>query len=265
MELAPGIVLQRRTGFPGDLPDWVGWDDHHDRLVVAEAKGSHDRGNWNGMTPPPPIRTALDQLERVEIVDATGPIHFKTWAVACRWGTVANGVVPTIVTCDPDHRGRMLKLEEARKLRAEMRARWVADLLEGVGRRDLAAMARDGEMNVADDPTGRELTLIPGRSGYGALAIEAGGVVPLTGVDRAGRSRVLLDMAGELGRETALVLVDRSAAESAIMRQNADAIGAEGDAETEVDLPSLDEITVDGVTFRTAVEDIGFADDKTEM
>jgi hypothetical protein len=265
MELAPGLFLQRRAGFPGDLPDWVGWDDHHDRLVVAEAKGSHDRGKWNGMMPPPPIRTALDQLERVEIVDATGPIHFKTWAVACRWGTVANGVTPTVVTCDPDRRGRMLEPSEARKLRAEMRARWFADLLEGVGRRDIAAMARGGDMNLTDDPTGRELTLIPGRSGYGALAIEAGGVVPLTGVDRAGRSRVLLDMAGELGRETALVLVDRSAAEGAIMRQDADGIDTEAAPETGVDLPSLDEITVDGVTFRTSVEDIGFADDQIEI
>jgi len=169
------------------------------------------------------------------------------------------------VTCDPDRRGRMLEPREARKLRAEMRARWFADLLEGVGRRDIAAMARGSDMNLTDDPPGRELTLIPGRSGYGALAIEAGGVVPLTGVDRAGRSRVLLDMAGELGRETALVLVDRSAAEGAIMRQDANGIDTESAPETGVDLPSLDEITVDGVTFRTSVEDIGFVDDQIEI
>lgn len=260
MELAPGVILQRRVGFTGDLPDWVGWDDHHGRLVVAEAKGSHDRGNWNG-APPPPIRTALEQLERVEIVDSGGAIHFKTWAVACRWGTVANAVTPTIVTCDPDRRGRMLDPAEARKIRAEMRARWVADLLESVGRRDIAAMARGGDLNATDDPTGQQLTLASGRSGYGALAIEGGGIVPLTGVDRLGRSRVLLDMAGELGRETALVLIDRIAAEGAIMRVDAD----KADTETAVELPSFDEITVDGVTFRTSVEDIGFADDEVEI
>lgn len=261
MELVPGVILRRRAGHAGDLPDWVGWDDIHDCFVVAEAKGSHDRGNWNGVAPPPPIRTALEQLGRVEIVDTAGPIHFKTWAVACRWGTVANTVTPTIVTCDPDHRGRMLEPAEARKLRAEVRARWVADLLEGVGRADIAAMARDGDLNVFGDPTGRELTLIPGRSGFGALAIEAGGIVPLIGTDRADRSRVLLDLAGELGRETALVLVERTAAEGAIMRSDAD----KADTETGVELPSLDEITVDDVTFRASVEDIGFADDKVEI
>ncbi len=259
MELAPGVTLRRRSGLPGDLPDWVGWDDAHDCFVVAEAKGSHDRGNWNG-APPPPIRTALDQLDRVEIVDASGPIHFKKWAVACRWGTVANGVAPTIVTCDPDRKGRILEPAEARGMRAEMRAQWVADLLIGVGRDDIAAIARGGAISVSEDPTGRELTLIPGRVGYGALAIEAGGVIPLIGSERRGRSRVVLDIADELGRETALVLIDRSTAEGAIMRLDAE----EGDLPSGVEFPTLDQITVDGVTFRTSVEDIGFTDEAEE-
>lgn len=57
----------------------------------------------------------------------------------------------------------MLEPAEARKFRAEIRARWVADLLEGVGRADIAAMARGGDLNVTGDPTERELTLIPDR------------------------------------------------------------------------------------------------------
>ena len=36
-------------------------------------------------------------------------------------------------------------------------------------------------------------------------------------------------------------------------------------AETGIDRPSLDEITVDGVTFRTSVEDIDFTDDIVEI
>ena len=255
MELSPGIFLQRRLGFPGDLPDWVGWDDLHNCLVVAEAKGSHDRGNWNGMLPAP-IRTALDQLDRVEIVDAAGPLYFKKWAVGCRWGTVANAKAPTIVTCDPPREGRVLEPAEARQVRAETRARWVADLLEAVGRGDIASFARSGNLNISGDVTGRELTVIPGRSGYGVLAIEAGGMIPLIGGDRFTRSRVLIDTASDLGRATALVLIDRAAAEGAIMRADTD----KGDIEKPAEFGSLEELTVDGVTFRTLVNDISFVD-----
>jgi hypothetical protein len=259
LELAPGIILRRRAGYPGDLPDWVGWADHHSCLVVAEAKGSHDRGNWIGNRPPP-IRTALQQLERVEIVDAHGPIYFKSWAVACRWGTVANAAAPTIITCDPGHEGRILVDDEARSVRAEMRARWLADLLDGIGRPDVAAQARDLAISPTSDATGRDLTLIPGHVGFGALAIEAGGLIPLVGADRMSRARALIDTARGLKRETALVLVDRAAAEKAILRGD-DAVD---DGETSLDFGDHEEITVDGVTFRTDVEDIAFDDGALE-
>lgn len=259
MELAPGIILRRRLGYPGDLPDWVGWDDHHNCFVVAEAKGSHDRGNWSN-TLPPPIRTALDQLDRVEIVDPAGPIYFKKWAVGCRWGTVANAKTPTIVTCDPPREGRVLEPAEAWNVRAEVRARWVADLLEAVGRGDIATLARSGDLNLAGDGTGRDLTVIPGRAGYGALAIEAGGMIPLIGGDLVTRSRVLIETASDLGRETALVLIDRAAAEGAIMRVDTD----KEDVEKPAEFAYFEEITVDGVTFRTSVSDITFVDGADE-
>jgi hypothetical protein len=187
LELAPGIQLRRRAGYDGDLPDWVGWDDHHGCIVVAEAKGSNARGNWHSINPPP-IRTALAQLERVEIVDTFGsPVHFKTWAVACRWGTMANGIEPTIITCDPDTNGRALEPEEARQVRSEMQARWNADLLEGLGRPDVAQAARMANLDAGTVDLARDLTEIPGKKGYGALAIEAGGVIPLVGARRAAR------------------------------------------------------------------------------
>lgn len=85
-------------------------------------------------------------------------------------------------------------------------------------------------------------------------------MAPLIGADGADRSRVLLDL-GRIGTRDRLGLVDRTAAESATMRVDADEV----DAETGVELPSLDEITVDDVTFRASVDDIGFANGKVEI
>lgn len=252
IEVAPGIRLQRRPGNGGDLPDWVGWDDANDCLVVAEAKGSYDIGNWHSTQPSPP-RRALKQLEGVEIVDVTGPVQFKTWAVACRWGTIANAVTPTIICCDPNREGRALNTQEVDALRKESRARWIADLLQGIGRPDIATVVRLPELASESPASSRDLTLIPGRLGYGALAIEAGGILPLIGADRAGRARNIIEIARGLQRETALVLVAKDAAEGAILRAGP----ARQPVEEEKMTGEKGEITVDGVTFRTIVDDIG--------
>jgi hypothetical protein len=264
LELAPGVHLRRRTGQVGDLPDWVGWDDFHCCWVVAEAKGSHDRSNWIDGNPPP-LRTALLQLDRVEIVDASGPIAFKTWAVACRWGTELNGLAPVIITCDPDGRGRQLEEWEVAKHREEARARWVADLLDGLGRPEIATAARYGDI-APSIATEVDLVLVPGRSGYAALAIETGGIIPLVGPGRAGRAASIIETAQLLKRATALVLLDRGTVESAVLRVGPADILDDGSvqrwwsrtSETKLAVPDRPELNVDGVTFRTMVDDIQF-------
>lgn len=265
LELCPGVHLRRRTGHSGDLPDWVGWDDFHGCWVVAEAKGSHDRGDWVDGDPPP-LQRALAQLDRVEIVDAAGPIAFKTWAVACRWGTEANGLSPVIVTCDPVGDGRRLEEWEVAKHREEARARWVADLLEGLGRPEVAAAVRGSAVGMAPSMED-DLALISGRSGYAALAIEMGGIIPLTGFGRAARAASIIDTAAQLKRATALVLLDRSMAESALVRGGSNDVMEDESGQPWRKRPHMDmpkppeaELTVDGVTFRTAVDDIGFPD-----
>lgn len=290
LELAPGVHLCRRPGHLGDLPDWVGWDDFNDCWVVAEAKGSHDQGDWLTVIPPP-IKTALKQLARVQIVDASGPIAFKRWAVACRWGTEANLLPPMIITCDPDDDGRQLEEWEVSKVREESRARWVADLLDGLGRPDIAAVVRSSDLDGAS-ATEDNLVAIPKRSGYAALAIEAGGLIPLIGPDRGERAAALLETARILKRGTAIVMLDRSAVESAIMRTGPDdrldanlkrawwadghvpapvppdlVEGVTGPVRTRAvpppDVPKPTDLTVDGLTFRTEVDDIGFLEVET--
>jgi hypothetical protein len=245
LELAPGVHLRRRAGCAGDLPDWVGWDDINQCIVVAEAKGSHDRGSWCS-TSPAPLRTALAQLDRVEIVDSLGTIHFKTWAVACRWGTVENRSVPTIITCDPEAKGRFLEPDEAQWLREEIRARWTADLLEGLGRPDVANSVRAKDQGIDMQGLGVDLVMIPGRKGYGALAVDTGGITPLVGAARGAQARALIETARGLKRHAALILLDVHEAECAMRRVRWDWTDAP-QLEAVSEVPG--DVTVDGVTF----------------
>ena len=91
----------------GFLADWIGWDS--DGLVIAEAKGSFDRGvgNWFGPTSTPTMLcTAKKQIRRTLVVGPKGgEVPTKRWAVVSRWGTEENGKDPTIVAwCEDDRR-----------------------------------------------------------------------------------------------------------------------------------------------------------------
>lgn len=264
LELAPDVYLRRKAGHTGDLPDWVGWDDFQSCWVVAEAKGSNDKSNWI-VGNPSPIRTALRQLARVEIVDSSGPIAFKTWAVAARWGTEENGLPPVIITCDPDGDGRSLKDWEIPIHREEARARWVSDLLFGLGKPDLANAVRNEETSV-DGTEKDDLVLVPGREGYAAVAMEMGGVIPLIGAGREGRAQSIFETARILKRNMALVLLDRDETQKALERGGRDELSARevpdprGWAFAEPNSQKADwpELTVDGLTFRTMIDDIEF-------
>ena len=255
LELAPGIELRRKrgAGYSGDLPDWVGWDWSNNCFVVAEAKGSHHKGNWYSAIPPA-VNTAIRQLDRVEIVDGSGPIAFKTWAVASRWATSENQMEPTLIAYDPVGEGRRLSESERISLRTEVQARWIASLLDGLGRPDLANMARDPDASDEAAPD-RDITFVAGRAGYAALAMAGGGLLPLVGPDRPARTRAFVETALGLGRQLAVILLDHKVASRAIARDK-DIAGewlADDGQGSEVD------ITIDGVTFRASAEDLDFA------
>tara|TARA_Y100000296_G_scaffold86185_1_gene125017 strand:+ start:637 stop:1635 length:999 start_codon:yes stop_codon:yes gene_type:complete len=264
LELAPGIYLRRKVGHDGDLPDWVGWDDYQNSWVVAEAKGSHDRSDWIDGNPSP-IKTALRQLGRVEIVDSSGPIAFKTWAVASRWGTEENGLSPVVITCDPDGAGRVLEEWELPKCREEARARWVSDLLVGLGRTDLANAIKNEENSIPETAED-DLALVPGRRGYAAVAMEMGGIIPLIGAGREDRAHSIFETGKVLKRNMALVLLGREETERAIERGGQDEASDRevphrrgwAFAEPDTQKADLPELTVDGLTFRTIMDDIKF-------
>jgi len=156
------------------------------------------------------------------------------------------------------------------KHREEARVRWIADLLGGLGRPEIAAALRHGDIggstSMEDD-----LLLVPGRSGYAALAIETGGIIPLVASSRAERSASIIETANLLKRGTALVLLDRATTERAVLRAGSDyrLDGGSGrqwwsrDAKADFSTPESAELPFDGVTFRTIVDDIEFPDAET--
>lgn len=86
--------------------DWIGVDGRR-RLVIAEAKGSFNRGvrTWLGPNHLPDVlRTALGQAQRTAVfrTSVSSPLPAKRWAVASRWANEENGLHPTVLAWDPD-------------------------------------------------------------------------------------------------------------------------------------------------------------------
>ena len=86
--------------------DWIGLDDHGN-LVIAEAKGSFDRGvrTWFGPNSPPKVlQTAIAQAQRTAVFrdSQSRPLPAKRWAVASRWANEVNMLDPTLLAWDPD-------------------------------------------------------------------------------------------------------------------------------------------------------------------
>jgi hypothetical protein len=218
LEVEPGVRLVRRRGkkYKGDLPDWVGWDRDRKMWAVCEAKGSHGSARWKSGEPEP-VATAKKQIQRVEFRDAAGTIASEGWVVASRWGTVANGLPPVIMTVDPPNEGRTLSAAEAVRAEAELRVGWYADLLVAVGQEDVSERLRSGTSTTAEDE--RDLARFGDTVGYAALAIDGAGLFPMAGGERDDLRRTLLRFARERELKAALIIVDRECIEAARSRQ----------------------------------------------
>jgi hypothetical protein len=243
MELAPNIHLHRRPGpdYEGDLPDWIGWDVLTHQWVVAEAKGSRSVSGWISGTPAV-VKDALDQVRRVMITDASGAsIHAKTWVVASRWGTVENGLRPVLMTVDPELEGRRLTENELKTVPRELQARWVASLLDGMGRRGLADDIRESRSSDALDA---DLVRFGDRIGYVALVSESAGIVPLVGRGRAETFELFHQSMRESGEKAALLLLDAETVRSALHRSGRYPAGAFDDGRDDGGAISIDGLTL---------------------
>ena len=106
MRIDNSIVVRKKPGSVGDMPDWIGWTDNG--LIIAEAKGSYAGGDWRkslseGGNLPQPLQKAQEQIERVRIdyPDQAADLNYKGWAVATRWATEKSGQEPWLVALDP--------------------------------------------------------------------------------------------------------------------------------------------------------------------
>lgn len=98
--------IRKRTPGPGLEADWIGLDGHR-RLVIAEAKGSFDRGvrTWRGPDHIPRVLcTALGQAHRTVVFETSlnRQLPAKRWAVVSRWANTENRRRPALLAWDPD-------------------------------------------------------------------------------------------------------------------------------------------------------------------
>lgn len=100
LQSTPYSILKYPVGSRGLQADWIGLDNCG-RLVIAEAKGSYDRGKrtWRGPGRRPQLlNTAMRQAKRTIVVGKGQRIlPARRWAVASRWGTDVNNLEPTVL------------------------------------------------------------------------------------------------------------------------------------------------------------------------
>lgn len=95
----PSLIVRRKAGATGDLPDWIIADRGGASVAIAEAKGTH---NASGAAAA--LKEAKKQVKRVEVVSGTTVLRTKSFAVATRWAVDGNDKLskPWLLVHDPD-------------------------------------------------------------------------------------------------------------------------------------------------------------------
>ncbi len=127
-----------------ELPDWLCAGPG--QLAIAEAKGSHQKGNATKGGRPGPIKTAAGQINGVVIEKsqvAKGirrwiPRSVKGWAVMSRWGVEEPPRDAFQYVLDPDTTGEPLMDEDKNEIIQDVAHVHIGQILEGLGYGDLA-------------------------------------------------------------------------------------------------------------------------------
>jgi hypothetical protein len=128
----PGSVHVERQA-PGDIPDWIAWDDRASRFVLCEAKGSLTSNDFLSTGGPKCAHDGKSQFERVRTFDGTTEIHPAKWVAATRWATDHRRVNPTTILWDPPSDYRPFSREDADRHRAAISRAWLASIAPGLG------------------------------------------------------------------------------------------------------------------------------------
>jgi hypothetical protein len=126
------ITIKRKKGQRGDFPDWLASDASLKKLLVAEAKGCHDKSG-----PDQALARAWAQANRINVIRRRRGVQTKAQvkriAIAMRWGVASGGPAdPIIAVRDPDESGDMTPDEMNAALVGVARYH-TANLLTGIG------------------------------------------------------------------------------------------------------------------------------------
>ena len=149
-------VVRLRDGQKGDMPDWVGLDSSG--LVVAEAKGTHAKGNWskalNGGTLPQCLQKAQEQVKRVQIDQnrIAFDLKFKGWSVASRWATEKNGFEPWLAAISTELGVKILTDDARSNITLTLQRATFSHIVRGLGYSDENPIGTIGS-SAADPPT----------------------------------------------------------------------------------------------------------------
>ena len=142
--LSPKVRIVQKPGSSSELPDWV--CARPGQIAVAEAKGSHQKGNATKGSQPGPIRTAAGQIAGVllEKKESVGGIEkwtrrrVKGWAVLSRWGVEDPMREAFQYVLDPNTDGESLSEIDRAEIEQDVARVHIGLTLDGMGYHDLA-------------------------------------------------------------------------------------------------------------------------------
>lgn len=126
-----GAQLMPAPGTSGDLPDWACNSPlAPSGVIIAEAKGSHDRGGYSQA-----LERAKGQVERVDLISGTTTLTVKRYAIATRWAIHGDPHLtePWLAVHDPVGGQRNATSPERRQIATLISSMHFAALARGMG------------------------------------------------------------------------------------------------------------------------------------
>lgn len=132
VELDGGDVVVKRTE-PGDIPDWVAWDESRHRFALCEAKGSLRARDFS-VGQPKCVVDGKAQIERVETKDGARKIIPLKWVAATRWATDEHmNDRPATVLWDPPADDGPYDDNTVQRYRRAITRTWLNSIARGFG------------------------------------------------------------------------------------------------------------------------------------
>lgn len=157
--------VSRKPKSRTEMPDWI--CARPGELAVAEAKGSHQKGNASRGGTPNPIKTADGQIKGVLVQKRVNhrtrqtwqSKSVKGWAVMSRWGLADPPRDPFLYVLDPETEGETPMSGELDELVQAVARAHVKQTVHGLGlltnSDDLIDPARRRGVRLAEDVEGR--------------------------------------------------------------------------------------------------------------